>query len=256
VQQDLKGDCQASDESGFGRWLALQRGASVDSGHRGNGLYLDGYYFPEEIPAGRCNPDTMTCTQEWARSARNIGYTPPDLDDNQFTIWQDAAVLRTDQSFTVSAWGYLNDTTVNQTILSQAGIHESGFWLKYHPTIGKWAFTVTQADDTTASQPSTVSAQPAEAGVWTHLVGVYDAARKQLRLYVNGELSSSLSISQPPMASSGPLQVGRTLWHDRQTDYWYGGVDDIVVYQGAMSDVGIKQLYESQNVDPVEPSQG
>jgi hypothetical protein len=248
--QDLRDDCQASDGTQFGRWLALQRGVSVDSGNQGNGLYLDGYYFPAEgPPSGRCVTD---CTQEWARSARIVGYTDPDIDGNQFTIWQDAAALRTDLSFTVSAWGYLNDTTVDQTLVSQAGTHEAGFTLK-STAAGKWVFTVTEADTTTAPQPAVTSVQSAEAGVWTHLAGVYDASRKQLRLYVNGELSNSETVSKPPMVSSGPLQVGRTLLHDQQSEYWYGGVDDILVYQGAMSDVDVKQLYESQVVAPALP---
>ncbi|MFG1654361.1 LamG-like jellyroll fold domain-containing protein [Micromonospora sp. NPDC049275] len=243
--QDLRDNCDASDGTGFARWLALQRGVSVESGNRGNGLYLDGYFFPDE------NPEPGA-TQEWAHSARLTGWTDPDIDGNEFSLWQAAPVLRTDQSFTVSAWGYLDNTTLNQTLISQAGNHESGMWIKYDPTKEKWVFMVTQADDTAAAQTATSSTQDAQAGVWTHLAGVYDAGRKQLRLYVNGDLSSSVAVSQPPMASSGPLQVGRTLWHDKQLDYWHGGVDDIGVYQGAMSNVDVKKLYESQLYDDPE----
>ena len=136
------------------------------------------------------------------------------------------AGVRTDQSFTVSTWAYLDDAVRDQTIISQAGAHQSGFWLKYYPATTRWVFTVAQSDTNPAPQPGISSTHLAEADVWTHLVAVYDASRMQLRIYVNGEPSGTLSIAQPPMASSGPVQVGRTLWNDKQTDYWHGGVDD------------------------------
>ncbi|MFJ6199464.1 LamG-like jellyroll fold domain-containing protein [Micromonospora sp. NPDC092111] len=242
--QNLIDSCDAADGTQFGRSLALQRGASIDSGHRGNGLYLDGFFFPEE------NPPPWQTTLEWGRSARNTGSTAPDANGNQFSIWQDTPVLRTDQSFTVSTWAYLDDALRDQTIVSQAGTHQSGFWLKYYPAATRWVFTVAQSDTNPAPQPGISSTHLAEADVWTHLVAVYDASRMQLRIYVNGEPSGTLSIAQPPMPSSGPVQVGRTLWNDKQTDYWHGGVDDIGLYQGAMTDVDVKQLHESQAVDP------
>ncbi|MFU8854671.1 LamG domain-containing protein [Micromonospora sp. SL1-18] len=244
--QDREGTCEAADVTPFGRWLALTRGAAVEAGNRGNGLHLDGYYFPDE------NPEPWEATQEWARSAVKTGLTPPDEDGDQYTIWQDQPVLRTDQSFTMSAWVTLDSLTGTRAVLSQRGVHESGGWLKYASSLSKWQCAVTSADVTGSATATVSSTSPAEAGVWTHVACVYDAGRSQLRLYVNGALEGTLAISFTPMASSGPLLVGRTLYRDQFVDKWAGAVDDIGVYQGAMTDAQVKVLHDAQSVDAPE----
>ncbi len=237
---DLKDTCEAAADTTqeWGRWLALTRGSAIGTGQSGAGLWLDDEYFPEEGFA--------ESTVEYGRSALKSGTTPPDDDGLEFTQWQDEPVLRTDQSFTMSAWVTLDRLDVNQTAVSQRGAHQSGGWLKYHSEIGKWMFVVTDEDSLTTSLESLRSSSPAEAGVWTHLVGLYDAEQKQIRLYVNGELHDSKDLSFTPMASSGPLLVGRTLWNDEITDQWNGGIDDVAVFQGALTDAAVSMLYESQ----------
>lgn len=237
---DLKDTCEAAADTTqeWGRWLALTRGSAIGTGQSGAGLWLDDEYFPEE--------GSTESTVEYGRSAVKSGTTPPDDDGLEFTQWQEEPVLRTDQSFTMSAWVTLDRLDVNQTAVSQRGAHQSGGWLKYHSEIGKWMFVVTDEDSLTTSLESLRSSSPAEAGVWTHLVGLYDAEQKQIRLYVNGVLHDSKHLSFAPMASPGPLLVGRTLWNDEIKDQWNGGIDDVAVFQGALTDTAVSMLYESQ----------
>ncbi|WP_249714917.1 LamG-like jellyroll fold domain-containing protein [Rhizomonospora bruguierae] len=89
------------------------------------------------------------------------------------------------------------------------------------------------------------SATPAEAGVWVHLAGVYDGGLGQLRIYVNGVLNNTVNVSFTPFASSGPLLVGRTLRQGQLVDQWIGGIDDVAVFQGAMTDADVVSLYNS-----------
>lgn len=237
---DLKDTCEAAADTTeeWGRWLALTRGSAIGTGRSGAGLWLDDEYFPED--------GFTESTVEYGRSAVKSGTTPPDDDGLEFTQWQDEPVLRTDQSFTMSVWATLERLAANQTVVSQRGAHQSAGWLTYDSEIGKWMFAVTDEDVLTTSLESLSSSSPAEAGVWTHLVGVYDAERKQIRLYVNGALHDSKDLSFTPMASSGPLMVGRTLWNDEITDQWDGGIDDVAVFQGALTDAAVSQLHDSQ----------
>ncbi|WP_223874530.1 LamG domain-containing protein [Salinispora fenicalii] len=237
---DLKDTCEAAADTTreWGRWIALTRGSATGLGQSGAGLWLDDEYFPEEGFA--------ESTVEYGRSALKSGTTPPDDDGLEFTQWQEAPVLRTNQSFSMAAWVMLNQLDGDRTAVSQRGAHQSAGWLKYHPPAGKWMFAVTDEDAVTTLTQNVVSSAPAEAGVWTHLVGVYDAEREQIRLYVNGLLQESKDLPFTPMESSGPLLVGRTLWRDELRDQWDGGLDDVAVFQGALTDVEVSTLYGSQ----------
>lgn len=241
--QDLVNTCDAGDRTLFGRWLASSRGASVGAGNRGNGLLLDGYFFPEE------NPEPWQATQEFARSAVKTGVTPPDADGNQHTIWQDRPVLRTDQSFTVSAWVRLDRTDQFQTIVATDGTVNSGFYL-YYGTDGGGLWKLKMLKDVAtpdAGDGSTIVGAPAvdAAESWHHLVGVVDVGRRQLRLYVDGDLASTgpLNAAWQPWQAAGPLTVGRG-WNN--TNRLFGAVDDIGVYQGALTDAQVNTLYKSQ----------
>ncbi|MEK8104045.1 LamG-like jellyroll fold domain-containing protein [Micromonospora sp. M12] len=155
-------------------------------------------------------------------------------------------MLRTDDSFTMSAWAMIDSLDGSRTIVSQRGLHESAGWLKYTETSGKWSFVVSDEDVTTTATEYVSSTSAANDGVWTHLTGVYDASSRELRIYVNGRLQGTKAVAFTPMKSSGPLLVGRTLWHDQVLDQWSGGIDDVKVFQGAMTDTAVFNMYNSQ----------
>ncbi|WP_433528935.1 LamG domain-containing protein [Micromonospora sp. CA-263727] len=238
---DLKDTCEAPDTvTAWDRWLALTRGSAVGAGYstEGSGLWLDNEYFPEE--------GYTESTAEYGRSAVKAGITPPDADGLEFTQWQDKPVLRTDQSFTMSAWVMLDRLDGMRTAVSQRGEHSSGGWLKFSSNLNKWQFVISANDATTTPTASIASTSDPEEGVWTHLAGVYDAGRNEIRLYVNGELEGvRQNITFTPMASTGPLLVGRILWQDQLVDQWIGGIDDVAVFQGALTDAAVFMLYDS-----------
>ncbi|WP_408631024.1 LamG-like jellyroll fold domain-containing protein [Micromonospora inositola] len=234
---DFTDTCEAPDSvTAWGRWLALTKGSEVAAGYGGGqGLWLDYQYFPDD--------GYNEATQEYGRSA--IKLDPNDDDGNGITEWQDTPVVRTDDSFTMSAWVMLGLDGM-RTALSQRGVHESAAWLKFKSDTGQWQFVVSDEDVTTTSTASVQSENPAASGVWTHLAGVYDAGRKEIRLYVNGVLEGTQPLTFTPMASNGPLLVGRTWWHDQMVDQWVGGIDDVAVFQGAMTDTAVFDWYNSQ----------
>lgn len=238
---DLRDTCEAPDTvTAWDRWLALTPGAAIGAGQSGSGsgLWLDNQYFPED--------DLSGTTQEYGRSAIKTGVTPPDSEGNEYTLWQDTPVLRTDDSFTMSAWVSLDNLNGPHTLLSQRGVHESAAWIRYSPDLGKWQFLI-GVEDVTGSLPVGVtSTSSPESGVWTHLAGVYDAGRNQIRLYVNGVLEASLNLWFTPMASTGPLLVGHAFWRDQLVDQWIGAIDDVAVFLGALSDASVFVLYNSQ----------
>jgi Concanavalin A-like lectin/glucanases superfamily len=146
-------------------------------------------------------------------------------------------VVRTDQSFTVSAWLRFTGATefTLYTAVSQDGTYNSGFLLQYMTGEGVWGFSMPNSDSATETYVTARSTQPAVLNVWTHVAGVYDATTGLLKIYVDGLLSGIVTHSNSWHAS-GSLEIGRAKWHGFLSDWWRGGVDDVRVFQGALND--------------------
>jgi Concanavalin A-like lectin/glucanases superfamily len=199
---------------------------------------------------------------------QTIGYTGDAHDDND-ALWLNqpqpdghgkaglgnaataGPVLRTDQSYTVSAWVRLGGEpgdalpTRHMTAVAHDGNVAGAFVLAYH-NAGRWGFWLHGSDAANAPQVANVrSATAPVAGTWTHLVGVYDAGADKITLYVNGGASvTSAALSAPVTWSApGPLVVGRELYNGQPTNAFSGDLDQVKVFAGAMSDRQVKALY-------------
>ena len=154
-----------------------------------------------------------------------------------------SSVLRTDLSFTVAAWVRFDGATEPRryTAVSQDGSVNSGFQLGYNIETNRWAMTMPSADTSTESNVDAASTAPPALHAWTHLVGVYDKAAGQVRLYVDGVLVAAVARTGPWNAG-GTLQIGRGQWHGFIGNWWNGAVDDVRVYQGVLPDATIADL--------------
>jgi hypothetical protein len=88
-------------------------------------------------------------------------------------------------------------------------------------------------------------------GSWQHLAGTYDGT--SLRLFLNGELAN-ITIAEISLGqSSAPLHIGAFL-----PDYWSnieGYIDDVRIYNRAMTSGEIAQLYREEDVTaPARPN--
>ncbi|MFC4589994.1 LamG-like jellyroll fold domain-containing protein [Sphaerisporangium corydalis] len=146
-------------------------------------------------------------------------------------------VVRTDRGFSVSAWARLTSNAKNATVVSQSGVHASGFSLYYSSSYKRWIFNRHDTDtDDPAITRAVGDAEP-QLGVWTHLTGVYDAPARQLRLYVNGtRQSTSGAFTAMPWNAGGPLQIGRVTWNGDLTEYFAGDLDEVRVWDRILSD--------------------
>lgn len=147
------------------------------------------------------------------------------------------SVVDTRASYTVSAWAMLKPGVAqNQTVLGQDGGFYSGFYITYREAEKTWTLSTSPADDAggNITEQKVTATQSAARGVWTHLAAVYDAATKQISLYVNGRLQGSATVSAA-WAAEGPLQIGRVLWRDAYTDYFAGSIDEVTVWQQALT---------------------
>lgn len=143
-------------------------------------------------------------------------------------------VVNTNGSFSVGTWVRLDDTTANHTFLAQDGAYGSGFQLYYSTAYG-WTFNRLTTDDSTLAIVRAASGTSAvTAATWTHLLGVYDAAAGQIKLYVNGSLVATTAFTSS-WEATGALQIGRRKAGGTYGEYHKGALADIQVYGEALT---------------------
>ncbi|MFF4602736.1 glycerophosphodiester phosphodiesterase family protein [Streptomyces sp. NPDC001339] len=143
-------------------------------------------------------------------------------------------VVDTTKSFSVSAWVKLDNKDRNYTFLSQAGNRASGFQLYYSKYYDKWVFNRHTKDTDDTAIIRSISQDSAQAGVWTQLTGVYDAAAKKIQLYVNGTPQTAADFTTPWRASGG-LQIGRLHYRGAWQEHTGGLIDDVRTVQSAVT---------------------
>jgi large repetitive protein len=86
-----------------------------------------------------------------------------------------------------------------------------------------------------------LSTGPTVLNTWVHLVGVYDAADGQLRLYVNGKPQGTAT-DTTPYASLGSLAIGRAQFGAQDIGWFPGRINDVEVFQQALTPSEVKAL--------------
>ncbi|WP_329542720.1 LamG-like jellyroll fold domain-containing protein [Streptomyces sp. NBC_01358] len=147
----------------------------------------------------------------------------------------DGPVVDTTGDYTVSAWASLDALPGNYaTIVSQDGRRqENPFYLQYGQ--GGFAFS------TPGAHRARVEMTP-EIGRWYHVVGVRSG--DEIKLYVDGKLAAT-SAAGTADVSTGALSVGRAKWSGGNTDFWNGSVDQVAVFDKALTADEVSALHET-----------
>ncbi|RZS36373.1 concanavalin A-like lectin/glucanase superfamily protein [Herbihabitans rhizosphaerae] len=149
--------------------------------------------------------------------------------------------IRAGQSYTVSAWVRANALDASaRTAVSFGDPKFSPFLLGYHPGQQRWElFSVNAAGTASWSAVSIATAAP---NTWVHLTGVYDAVAREIRLYVNGQLSNKQTGVEPWGGGADGLSIGAGQWNSQPTGRWNGLLDDVRVYAGVVDEPAIRDF--------------
>jgi hypothetical protein len=201
-----------------------------------------------------------------AQSFNQAFGSPALLFDSTQYARTSGPVVRTDNSFTVAAWvspTVVSTTTTNgyMTAVTQDGTQTSGLQLQYRSDVGtpdkqEWCFTGRSTDVSSSSTnpppPSLTLACWQDVsgttlnnpypGLWTHLVGVYDAFAGTMTLYVDGIARASVAYTATWNAA-GPVTVGARKDASIYMDNFYGGIDNVVIFNGVLNDGQVSNLY-------------
>jgi hypothetical protein len=81
-----------------------------------------------------------------------------------------------------------------------------------------------------------------------HLAGVYDASGGgALKVYVDGSLQANAAVGQTLLAATGHFVIGRGLYNGATGSFLGGTVDDVAVYDVALTDAQVAAVYGGQH---------
>jgi hypothetical protein len=192
--------------------------------------------------SGTINTGSLVNSPTWTTG--KVGSALSFNGTNQYVEGVRAAV-KTDASFSVAAWAYLTSKGTFRTVVSQEGSAMSNFWLQYNVNTDRWAFTFTDADNTSAGYFTATDTVVPTVNTWHHLTGTYDSSAQQIKLYVNGALKATSAFTATWNAT-GVLAVGRGKWGGYNGDFWSGMIDDVRLYQRALSATEVGTLANDQ----------
>ncbi|TDQ53341.1 LamG domain-containing protein [Actinorugispora endophytica] len=167
------------------------------------------------------------------------GYVPADPAWDEITV--PGPVVDTGETFSVAAWVKMDDKNAHHTAIGQDGAQQSPFHLGYQKDQDAWVFKMSPADapaDGTAGWAYALSAEPARTGVWTHLLGTYDAVTGEVALYVDG-VKQGTATQESAWSTTGPLTLGRGKYQGVKNYYWAGGIDDVKIWDRLVTDTAL-----------------
>ena len=171
----------------------------------------------------------------------------------------DIAALDFSGSWTLSAWvnsSTLPGSAINAMIVQRnTSASKTAFelMLDHHQSCSSsgqsWRVSF---QDSGGTQNKACFAATVNTGTWYHVVGVWDASSSNLMVYLNGSLvvTQNTGASVPVTSSGSGLKVGSD---SGGTSRWNGMIDDVRLYNRALSAAEITTLY-NWHVSP--PSSG
>ncbi|MGW0837332.1 LamG-like jellyroll fold domain-containing protein [Streptomyces prunicolor] len=159
----------------------------------------------------------------------------------------DSSALDTTKSFTVAAWVRLTGNSHNAVAVSQSGANGSAFALYYSTAYQAWIFNRYTSDVASPTIVRSISTMSPAIGVWTHLMGVYDAQEQTIQLFVNGVPQGDPVAFTTPWQATGGLQIARGQAGGTFTDYFPGQVDEVTAWNRILSEEEIADLQAMTN---------
>ena len=137
------------------------------------------------------------------------------------------------------------EANINPTLGTRNHIYDKynhGIQLLDNNQVGIWIRADTNQQ---AKQwPSAYTPFPTD-GKWHHVVGVAEN-KKSVKIYLDGELKKTTSAPNPISVAYGANDKPTIAYTRHLNGIWYeGSIDEVAVYEDALSDTDVKQLYNT-----------
>lgn len=239
----------------FGQQMALAATQDITSGLVGYWALDEGSGTSAGDSSGNGHSGTLSGGPVWTTG--KLG-TSLSFNGSGTSVTISQSTVNTSGSYSVAAWVQLSNLNNWSTAVSQDGSNISGFFLQYtSPGAGadggKFAFSLVSADSVSGTSVRATSPFSPNANVWYHLIGVYDSSSNTSKLYVNGALVGTRSVTAAWNAT-GSTVIGRAKWGGGPVDFWPGLIDDVRIYNRVLSDADVSSLYQAApTTSPIRP---
>ena len=143
------------------------------------------------------------------------------------------------EKLSVELWAYSDDVELYSLLLHKNQVfvrHDYSLQIGPHTGDKRVEFTVTSSN---GQEAVAMADSLFELGRWVHVVGVYDGA--EVALYVNGVKQARTGALTGSIANSNiPLRIGGAADYSY---FWRGKMDDIAIYDRALSPAEIQAHY-------------
>ena len=180
------------------------------------------------------NPTLATDRFSNANSAFEFDGVDDYIDVGQKTIFNNPSAI------TISVWIRPNNTEHGKIIAKgfNVGSNRAGFTWEVANMPGTIRFGVSDGSNYT----DVLSNNTVNVGSWHHIVGTYNGSVTSI--YLDGVLeNSNTAISGKLNNETGPLQIGRENSGGSGNAEFNGSIDDIRIYNYAISEMEISDLY-------------
>jgi hypothetical protein len=175
-------------------------------------------------------------------SAKTIGKLGQGLvfnGTNNYVNAGNTASLSISGNITVALWAKWTASGDFYVALSKndSGANQNGYAFWTHAFFGQQM--VFQIGDNTTRHIEVLSGGTPNDGRWHHFVGTWDGAI--VRVYLDGVEGGNDAYTYTLVSSAFPLNIGKNA---NGAEYFPGSLDDVRVYNRALSAAEIKQLYQ------------
>jgi len=152
-----------------------------------------------------------------------------------------------DQSFTVVAWYKTTTSNISQRILGvREDMNSITILLGFHSPEGLHF----QLRQDISNNTELVGDFSSTDGYWHHVAGVFNATTNLTELFLDGEIIASTYFNGNLNDQTRKIYIGAGNIDDGPKEYFNGSIDDIRIYNRALSDVEIDSLYHDGGWNP------
>ncbi|MBX3047703.1 MAG: LamG domain-containing protein [Anaerolineales bacterium] len=163
---------------------------------------------------------------------------------NDYVSVADSADLKPANGFSVGGWIYpLSVGGSVKTIVIKSTAQDYILRTTADGYLEFWAHDL---------NPKNVTGPVPPLNTWTHVMGVYDKPANQIRLYVNGVLVAAQTVTGTAAYDTGALRIGA---NHSAAQAWHGRLDEITLWDRALSDAEIAGFYAAVQTPTPTPSQ-
>lgn len=192
---------------------------------------LNDFYYRElqdigEYPSDKVTPGILGQGMEF------------DGDDDYIYMAHDTIYDST--NMTISAWLYLDNLTPAMQLVNKAETADTnGWYFAYEGTASGGGVSVSTASSGCCSVVETVEQLPLRT--WIHATAVFTDT--DVDIYLDGALATSSTVTMSRTATTEPVRIGAED-ASGDTNNFHGRMDDIRMYDRALSAGEVKRIYE------------